>query len=53
MKEELLNSLEQSDTVEEREFNMQNLINQGEAIDIIKRYEEIRKAQMLKYKGRS
>ena len=53
VKEELLNSLEQSDTVEEREFNMQNLINQGEAIDIIKRYEEIRKAQMLKYKGRS
>ena len=53
VKEELLNSLEQSDTVEEREFNMQNLINQGEAIDIIKHYEEIRKAQMLKYKGRS
>ena len=55
-KEELLNSFRESDTVEEREFNMQNIIDQREAIDIIKHYEEIVKtirceeiqAQMLK-----
>ena len=42
VKEKLLNSLRESDTVEEQEFNMHNIINQGEAIDIIKHY-EIRK----------
>ena len=55
-KEELLNSFRESDTVKEREFNMQNIIDQREAIDIIKHYEEIVKtiryeeiqAQMLK-----
>ena len=39
-KEELLNLLRQGDTVEQREFNIQNIIAQREAIDIIKRYEE-------------
>ena len=42
VKEKLLNSLRESDTVEEQEFNMHNIITQGEAIDIIKHY-EIRK----------
>ena len=41
VKEELLNSLRESDTVKERKFNIQNIINQREAIDRIKRYEEI------------
>ena len=39
-KEELLNLLRQGDTVEQREFNIQNIIAQREAIDIIKSYEE-------------
>ena len=37
VKDELLNSLRVSNTVEEREFNIQNIIDQREAIDIIKR----------------
>ena len=39
--EELLNLLRESDTVKERKFNIQNIIDQREAIDIIKRYKEI------------
>ena len=41
VKEELLNSLRESDPVKERGFNIQNIINQWEAINIIKRCEEI------------
>ena len=37
IKENLLNSLKESDTVEEQEFNIQNRIDQRD-IDIIKRY---------------
>ena len=43
MKEELLNLLRESDAEKEREFNIQNTIDQREAIDIITRYEEILK----------
>ena len=43
VKEKLLNSLMKSDTVKEREFNLQNIINQREGIDIFKRYERITK----------
>ena len=38
VKEELLNPLRKNDTVKEREFNIQNIIDQREATDIIKRY---------------
>ena len=38
VKKELLNSLRKNDTVKEREFNIQNIIDQREATDIIKRY---------------
>ena len=45
VKEELLNSSRESDTVKDREFNIQNIIqpkhDQRQANDIIKRYEEI------------
>ena len=41
VKEELLNLLRESDTMEEEEFNIQNIIDQREAVDIIKRYEDI------------
>ena len=41
VKEELWNSLRKSDTAEEQEFNIQNIINQREDIDIMKHYEEI------------
>ena len=41
VKEKLLNSLMKSDTVKEREFNLQNIINQREGIDIFKRYKRI------------
>ena len=44
MKEELLNSSCESDTVEEQEFNIHNIIDQGEAIDIIKYYAGVIKA---------
>ena len=40
VKEELLNSLRESDAVKEQEFNLQNIIDQREATGIIKRYEE-------------
>ena len=33
MKEDLLNSLSESDTVEESDFNIQNIIDQREAIE--------------------
>ena len=33
MKEDLLNSLNESDTVEESDFNIQNIIDQREAIE--------------------
>ena len=33
MKEDLLNSLSESDTVEESDFNIQNIIDQQEAIE--------------------
>ena len=35
VKNELLNFMTESDTVEEMEFNTYNLIDQGQAIDII------------------
>ena len=35
--------LSKSDTVEEKEFSMQNIIDQREAINIVKRYKEIMK----------
>ena len=38
MKEELLNLLRKNDTVKEQEFNIQNIIDQRGATDIIKRY---------------
>ena len=41
VKEKLLNSLMKSDTVKEREFNLQNIINQREGIDIFKCYKRI------------
>ena len=41
VKEKILNSLRESDTVEERYFNIQNMINQREVIEAIKHYEEI------------
>ena len=41
VKEELLNLLKKSDIVDKQEFNIQNIIDQRETIDIIKRYEEI------------
>ena len=41
VKEELLNSLRESDTAEEQEFNIQSTIDQTEAIYIIRRYEEL------------
>ena len=36
VKEELLNSLRKSDTVEKSDFNIQNITDQGEAIERIK-----------------
>ena len=41
VKERLLNLLRESDIVEEREFNLHKIIDQREAIDIIKHNEEI------------
>ena len=49
-KEELSNSLKESDTVEKREFNIHNIIDQGEAIDRIKYYKEIIKTGNKKNK---
>ena len=37
---ECLSLLRESDTVKQLEFNIQNIINQRVATDIIKRYEE-------------
>ena len=39
--EELLNSLRESYTVEESDFNIQNIIDQREAIERIKHYDEL------------
>ena len=41
VKEELLNSLRESDTVEEREFSIKNVIRQREATNLFKGYEEL------------
>ena len=41
VKEELLNSLRESDAAEEQEFYIQSTIDQTEAIYIIRRYEEL------------
>ena len=41
VKEGLLNLLRESDIVEEQEFNLHKIIDQREAIDIIKHNEEI------------
>lgn len=41
VKEELLNSLWESDAAEEQEFNIQSTIDQTEAIYIIRRFEEL------------
>ena len=41
VKEKILNSLRESDTVEERYFNIQNMIDQREVIEAIKHYEDI------------
>ena len=43
VKEELLNSLRESDTVEEKDFNIRKITDQREAIaiEIIKYFEEI------------
>ena len=38
VKEELLNLLRKNHTVKEQEFNIQNIIDQREATDIIKHY---------------
>ena len=50
MKEGLLNSLRESDTVEERDFNIQNITDQREVIEIIEYYEEIIKTGNKKQK---
>ena len=47
-KQELLNLLRESDTTKEQEFNIQYIIDQTEAIDISKLYEEIVKARKKK-----
>ena len=39
VKGELLNLLRESDTLKDREFNIHNIIDHREAIDIIKHYE--------------
>ena len=41
VKKELLNLLRERDIVEEREFNIHNIMEQGEDIDIIKHYEDL------------
>ena len=45
MEEKLLNLSKESDTVKELEFDIQNIIDQREAIDIIKHYKEIIKTR--------
>ena len=41
VKEELLNSLRESDTVEESDFDIKNIVDQRELIGKIKHYDEI------------
>ena len=41
VKDKLLNSLRKNDEVEETEINIENLINNGEAIGLISNYEGI------------
>ena len=50
VKEELLNSLRESDTVEEKDFNIRKITDQREAIaiEIIKYFEEIIKTRNKK-----
>ena len=43
MKEELLKSLKENDTVDESDFNVKNMVDQKEAINKIKYYDEIMK----------
>ena len=50
VKEELVNLLRENDTVEEHKFNIQNIIDQREAINIIKRYEDIIKTSSKELK---
>ena len=55
-KEELLNSLRESDTVEESDFNILNIIDQQEAIERIKHYDEILKTgnkNTIRYESRT
>ena len=40
VKEEFINLLRENDTVEKQEFNIQNIVDEIEAIDIIMHYEE-------------
>ena len=39
VKEEFINLLRENDTVEKQEFNIQNIVGEIEAIDIIMHYE--------------
>ena len=54
VKEELLNSLRESDTVGQSYFDIQNIIDQQETIERIKHYQEIiktgNKKDMRQYK---
>ena len=48
VKEELLNSLRESDTVGQSYFDIQNIIDQQETIERIKHYQEIIKQETKK-----
>ena len=48
VKDKLLNSLRKNDEVEETEINIENLINNGEAIGLISSYEGIIKTPQKK-----
>ena len=48
VKDKLLNSLRKNDEVEEAEINVENLINNGEAIGLISNYEGIIKTPQKK-----
>ena len=48
MKKELLNSLKESDIDEESDFNIQNIIDRGKAIERIKYYGKIIKTENKK-----
>ena len=55
VKKELLNSLRERDTVEESDFSIQKIIDQGEVIERIKHYDEIVKTgskQTIRYESR-